>query len=148
MNLEQLSKNKYVRAGAIAGGAYLLYTLVRKVLLPSTTVKAAKDDEKKFKAAGQKQSYTDGQYKIFADAIYSAGFDVMFGTDEDTIYSVMDKMNNDLDVSKLIQAFGTRRIEFSTRNDSLAGFLRSELDSSEMQKVNNILSGKNIKYRF
>jgi len=26
--------------------------------------------------------------------------------------------------------------------------LRSELDSSEMQKVNNILSGKNIKYRF
>jgi hypothetical protein len=57
-------------------------------------------------------------------------------------------MQNDLDVSKLIQAFGMRRIEFSTRTDSLAAFLRSELDSSELQKVNNILASKNIKYRF
>ena len=148
MNLEQLSKNKYVRAGAVAGGAYLLFRAVKTLFFPGTTVRAAKEDEKSFKAAGQKQSYTDGQYKIFADAIYSAGFDALFGTDEDTIYGVFNRMNNDLDVSKLIQAFGMRRIEFSTRTDSLAGFLRSELDSSELQKVNNILASKNIKYRF
>lgn len=148
MNLKELSENKYVRYAAVAGGAYLLYKGVKTLFFPGTTVKAAQEDEKAFKAAGQKQTYTDGQYKIFADSIYSAGFDVLFGTDEDTIYSVMNRMQNDLDVSKLIQAFGTRRIEFSTRTDSLAGYLRSELDSSEMGKVNSILANKNIKYRF
>jgi hypothetical protein len=95
-----------------------------------------------------KPSFVDSQYKIFADAIYSAGFDVLFGTDEDAIYAVFKRMNNDLDVNKLIVAFGSRRIEFSTRTDSLGGFLQSELNTKELGIINKILQDKNIKYRF
>jgi hypothetical protein len=57
-------------------------------------------------------------------------------------------MNNDLDVNKLIVAFGSRRIEFSSQSASLGGFLSSELDEKEREEINKILKAKNIKYKF
>ena len=148
MNLKEITKNKYFVYGAVGVGAYLLYRGVRKALGFNTTVDAAKKDQAELVRAGQRASYVDSQYKIFADAIYSAGFDVLFGTDEDAIYNVFNRMNNDLDVNKLIVAFGARRIEFSTRVESLSEFLRSELDDKEIGNINKILSTKNINYRF
>jgi hypothetical protein len=148
MKLNELTKNKYFVYSAVGVGAYLLYKGIKKALGYNTTVDAAKKDQAELIRSGQKASYVDSQYNIFADAIYSAGFDVLFGTDEDAIYSVFNRMNNDLDINKLIVAFGARRIEFSTRVESLAEFLRSELDDREIQQVNKILSSKNIKYRF
>ena len=148
MKLKELTQNKYFIYGAVGVGAYLLYQGAKKLLGFNTSVEAAKSDQAKLIQQGQKASYLDSQYKVFADAIYSAGFDVLFGTDEDAIYSVFNKMNNDLDVNKLIVAFGARRIEFSTRVESLAQFLRSELDDREIEQINKILSTKNIKYRF
>lgn len=148
MNLKEITKNKYFVYGAVGIGAYLLYKGIRKALGLSTAVDAAKKDQADLVKAGQKASYIDSQYKLFADAIYSAGFDVLFGTDEDAIYAVFNKMNNDLDVNKLIIAFGARRIEFSTRVEGLAQFLTSELDASEIANINKILGSKNINYRF
>lgn len=148
MNLKEITKNKYFVYGAVGIGAYLLYKGIRKALGLSTAVDAAKKDQADLVKSGQKASYIDSQYKLFADAIYSAGFDVLFGTDEDAIYAVFNKMNNDLDVNKLIIAFGARRIEFSTRVEGLAQFLTSELDASEIANINKILGSKNINYRF
>lgn len=148
MKINELTKNKYFVYGAVGVGAYLLYKGIKKALGYNTTVDAAKKDQAELIRSGQRPSYVDSQYKIFADAIYSAGFDVLFGTDEDAIYSVFNRMNNDLDINKLIVAFGARRIEFSTRVESLSEFLRSELDDREVEQVNKILSSKNIKYRF
>lgn len=148
MNLKEITKNKYFVYGAVGIGAYLLYKGIRKALGLSTAVDAAKKDQADLVKAGQKASYIDSQYKLFADTIYSAGFDVLFGTDEDAIYAVFNKMNNDLDVNKLIIAFGARRIEFSTRVEGLAQFLTSELDASEVANINKILASKNINYRF
>lgn len=148
MNLKEITKNKYFVYGAVGVGAYLLYKGVKKALGFNTTVDAAKKDQAEMIRSGQRASYVDSQYKIFADAIYSAGFDVLFGTNEDAIYSVFNRMNNDLDVNKLIVAFGARRIEFSTRVESLSEFLRSELDDKEIGNINKILGTKNINYRF
>jgi len=129
-------------------GGYLLFRGVKKLVTKEGAVDEAKKDEKKLVAKGVKPTYTEGQYMLFADRIYTAGIDAFFGTDEDAIYSVFGNMKNDLDVNKLIQAFGERRIEFSMRKATLGAFLSSELDSEEMNKINNILSTKGIKYRF
>ena len=93
-----------------------------------------------------KASYPDAVYSNLADAIEQACLG--FGTDEQIIYQVFSKMNNDLDVAKLIVAYGTRRIEFTLEMGTLAQVLVSELDSSEIANVNNILSKKGITYRF
>lgn len=148
MNTPKLPENKYLRYalfGAVGYGAYKLFSALFSA--KSTTVSQAANDEKKFKAQGEKQSYADGQYNVFADSLYSA-FIYWAGTDEDTIYSIMDKMKNNLDVSKLIQAFGTRRQEFTTMQYSLGAFITDEMGTSEVAKINQIFANKGITYRF
>ena len=88
-----------------------------------------------------------GNYTQFADQIYAAVLTV-FGTDEAAIYSVFNKMQNNLDVAQLIKAFGKRRLEFSTTMAELGAHLTEDLDTSELNKLNSILAAKNITYRF
>ncbi len=91
----------------------------------------------------------DSAYKGYADSIYAArSANNIFGTDEDAIYSVFKKMNNDLDVAKLITAFGQRRLSFSLNSANLGGFLTDELDATELGIVNSGLRSKGIKYQF
>ena len=152
MKIKDITKNlttkKVLIYGAVGVGAYLLYRGVKKALGFSTAAVAALQEQSEFKKQGMKQSYVDSQYKLFADSIYSAGFDILFGTDEDAIYEVFKRMNNDLDVNKLIVAFGSRRLEFSTQVSSLGGFLSSELDEKERGEINKILKAKSINYKF
>lgn len=89
---------------------------------------------------GTKLSYQDTQYQNMADALYEA-MDGM-GTDEDTIYSVFYKMNNKADVLKLILIFGEKE------GENLPQWLHSDLNFSEISKINSILSTKNIDYSF
>lgn len=145
---KNLNREKILIYGAVGVGAYFLYKGIRKALGFSTATVVALKEQNEFIKQGMRPSFVDSQYKLFADTIYSAGFDVLFGTDEASIYAVFRRMNNDLDVNKLIVAFGTRRIEFSTASASLGGFLSSELDEKERGEINKILQAKNIKYRF
>lgn len=145
---KDLAKNKYVKIGAAVGGAYILYRVIRSAARPATAPNVAKDDVSKFMREGQRQSYPNGQYHIFADAIYSAGFDYLFGTDDTAMYSIFSQMNNNLDVAKLIVAFGTRRKELSGQSGSLGEFIASEMNSGERAKINKILASKGISYRF
>jgi hypothetical protein len=71
-----------------------------------------------------------------------------WGTDEQAIYDVFNLMKNNIDVALLIKAFGKRRVEFSTQDQELGAHLSNDLDSSEITKINNILSSKGITYRF
>jgi len=142
MTLNETLKKPVVKYAAIGAGVYLLYRVV-KGFIPSTSLSAAQQAVKK----GPTPSYPELQYKIFADSIYQAGM-VIGGTDEDTIYNVFASMKNDTDVAKLIIAFGKRRIEFSFMDGTLAEFLTSELDSTEIKQVNKILSSKGINYKF
>jgi hypothetical protein len=97
-------------------------------------------------AAGIKQTYTNTTYDQLADRIETAGKGG-FGTDEAAIYSVFNLLKNDVDFLKLSQAFGQRRIEFSTLYNNLAGYLQSELNATELNKVNAIMEKNKLKSR-
>lgn len=109
----------------------------------------AKKDERELESEGEKATFMDQQYKGFADSIYAARIaNNLLGTDEDVIYGVFKKMKNNLDVAKLITAFGTRRLSYSFTSGNLGGFLNDELDSDELNIINTDLRSKGIKYQF
>jgi hypothetical protein len=131
---------------AVIAGAALYFG--SKLLKKSPTAEARKD-ERELESEGEKATYMDQQYKGYADSIYSARIaNNLFGTDEDVIYSVFKKMKNNLDVAKLITAFGTRRLSYSFTSANLGGFLNDELDENEMNIINTDLKSKGIKYQF
>lgn len=91
-------------------------------------------------------SYPKSQYTTWANILESAMFKM--GTDEDSIYNVFRKMNNDDDVKALITAFGSRRQELQLYSSTLGEWLTRELDESELTELNEILSNKNINFSF
>lgn len=95
---------------------------------------------------GQIPSYSNTTYNQLADRIEAAGKSG-YGTDEEAIYSVFRLLKKDIDYLKLVQAFGTRRLEFSTIYANLGGFLSSELSASEIDKVNQIMESKGLTAR-
>jgi hypothetical protein len=146
-NLKEATLNKPLVWLTIIGlGGYALYKLGAAIAKRLTLDNANKDiiDAKK---SGQVASYPTGTYSQLADKIYSA---VMYtwGTDEQAIYDVFNQMKNNLDVALLIKAFGKRRVEFSTLDQELGAHLSNDLDSTEINKINNILSSKGINYKF
>lgn len=141
-----IKENKVVQYGLIAGGLYLGYKLISWITSGNTTAQAI-NEINKLQKSGVKPTYPDSNYSQWANAIYSAGFNTL-GTDEQTIYDICKKMVNDLDVAKLIVAFGEQRVEFSFQELPLGAWLRTELSASEINVINNIFAQRNIKYRF
>lgn len=127
-------------------GGYFLYR-IGSVLADKLNLSNAEKDIQDAEKAGQTPSYSSATYSQLADKIYAA---VMYtwGTDEQAIYDVFNQMKTNLDVALLIKAFGKRRLEFSTQEMELGGHLSNDLDSSEISKLNDILSSKGITYRF
>ena len=137
-----------IAVGVVGGIGFAIYKISKKgkeLLKPDE----AKKDIKKLEEIGQTPTYMEAQYVGFADAIYAArGCNNFFGTDEDAIYNVFRKMVNDIDVAKLIEKFGERRLCFSFTESTLGGFLSSDLDQDEIKIINDILEKKGIKYKF
>jgi len=144
-SLQESIFSKPLTWAIIAGaGIYVVSRFFKKDPLATE-----KKDESKLISEGQKPTYLDTAYKGYADSIYTArSANNFLGTDEDAIYSVFQKMKNDLDVAKLITAFGERRLSFSLTSANLGGFLNDELDSTELGIINSGLRSKNIKYQF
>lgn len=106
--------------GVVAvGGLVLVYMVGRqvwKLIKPKSEqeqsnkeiVQGAKDDIRTFEQQGQKQSFSNLQYDQFANTIYN-GMRYAVGDDYGTVEITMKKMKNNLDVAKLIQAFGSRQ---------------------------------------
>jgi hypothetical protein len=134
---------------AVAGvGAYAIYRVVKAVSKGGGDTGGQKQDVKEFEKQ-MTATYPEGSYFGFADAIYAArAGNNIFGTDEDAIWDVFRKMKNDLDIAKLIKAFGSKRLSFSLQSAGLGGYLSDEMDTEEINKINQILAGNNIKYRF
>lgn len=146
-SLKEATLNKPLVWLTILGiGGYFLYR-IGSALADKLNLSNAEKDILDAQKAGQTPSYSSATYSQLADKIYSA---VMYtwGTDEQAIYDVFDQMKNNLDVAMLIKAFGKRRLEFSTQDLELGAHLSNDLDSSEISKLNNILSSKGITYRF
>jgi len=146
-SLKEATLNKPLVWLTIIGiGGYSLYR-IGKAISKKLNGSNAEQDIIDAKKAGQTPSYSSATYSQLADKIYAA---VMYtwGTDEQAIYDVFNKMNSNLDVAMLIKAFGKRRVEFSTQDMELGAHLSNDLDSSEISKLNSILSSKGINYQF
>lgn len=150
-------------AKGVAGVA-LLGIAVALGLTIKNTIKTARDKKKSAETAkaasteldtlaknGVKPSYTQTQYKIWADALFECynGYGTCTG---DTIFV---KMKNDADVLALVLAYGSRTISSGKWNvfvaDTQGGLsvaIRSELSVSQIEALNKILSSKGIKYQF
>jgi len=135
------------RLGITLIGGFIVFKKVRgfwdKI---KTTPESAKSDEKKFIEQGQVATYPDASYTGWADIIYNEYFNSVWSSFSDVKY-IFEKMQNDLDVSKLIQAFGKRRILFSTGTGDLQTII-IKIDDDAPQQVNQIFETKGIKYRF
>lgn len=88
----------------------------------------------------QAVSLNEATAKALADKIHEAMDG--WGTDEDAVYEVMNKMNSRSDVVLLIKTFGIRD------GKNLVQWITSELNASERAKVNNILQTNNVNYEF
>lgn len=148
-------KEYYKPIIAIGVGGVVAY-FVAQVAKRFTTESKRLIDEKKAveselaQAAKQKPlTYPDSQYQSMARVIQIAGFDV--GTDEQAIYNTFRLLKNNADYLALTQAWGkpTRKVyEWGIGRDmTLQQFLRWEMDSKEIAKINAILKARNIKYR-
>jgi hypothetical protein len=87
-------------------------------------------------AQGVQRTYTDSQYKTFASKLFTAMSGA--GTDEDAIYAVYRKMENDVDIIHLNNAFGDKD------GYDLSEWLYDDLNTVEIEKVNKILLDKGI----
>lgn len=123
----------------IAGVAVYFGSRLIKKLTAARPIEDVKDDVTKLRRT-QVPNYTDGQYNQFGQVLYTAMKGL--GTDEDAIFRVFGYMRNDIDVAKLIVAFGVKD------NDTLGAWLQDDLSSADMAKINRILSSKGIKYQF
>lgn len=111
----------------------------------------------KAQKSGLKQSYTDANYNTFANTIYN-GMRYAVGDDYGTVEKTMKSMNNDLDVAKLIAAFGARQnymfgIPSGSKMD-LFTFIQSELGNEylgltnyRVKNINEDWKKKGITYR-
>lgn len=111
--LPQWAKGVVIVAGVGAIGL-VGYKLYRKAF-PSDTEKKAKEfintinsDIQKWKKQGLTPSYPQGQYLTFASSAYE-GMRYCAGDDYAATEDVMKKMQNNLDVALLIEAFGVRQ---------------------------------------
>jgi hypothetical protein len=146
-SLKEATLNKPLVWLTILGvGAYALYKL-GSAIGKKLTLSNADADIRSAQKTGESASYSSATYSQLADKIYAA---VMYtwGTDEQAIYDAFNLMKNNIDVAMLIKAFGKRRLEFSTQDAELGAHLSNDLDSTEIAKINSILSSKGITYRF
>jgi hypothetical protein len=137
------------------GGSYLIYRVLDKLLKkppPSgDEPKAAEQELAQLAAQGIYPTYTNTQYESFCQALINAAWGM--GTDENGIYQVFEAMNNKADVLKLIVKFGIREwddpsIPFQYLQGTVSTLINGELNGSEKDKLNHILSAKGIDFRF
>jgi phospholipase/lecithinase/hemolysin len=133
---------------AILIGLYKLFQLLGVVSTDDERKqeKTIKKDIKKLEKEGESYSYSKTTYDGFAETIYQENQSM--NTDEEKIYEIFRKMNNELDVVALKDAFGKRRPQFDTQARDLDGFLNADLNKEEIGEINSILQRKKIKYRF
>ena len=131
--------------------------IIKKASDKAKINKDFKSDYDAFIAQGQKPTYPQTNYTLFADKIYEAGCANVFcyGTDEEAIYDVFKQMKNDVDVLLLIKAFGARMprgsvcIPFTDcPGIGLGEWLQTELSSYNFSEINNILAKNSITFKF
>jgi len=139
-----------VGVGFIVFSSYLIYKGVNKIINPpqSSSDKEAKDELKNLSKIGIKPSYSDAQFSAWCEKLAYA---LAYNTDEDAIYSIFESLKNEADILKLVEIFGSRKVEtfpFVFQEATLSEAVISAMNSSEIAELNNILKKKRINFRF
>lgn len=139
-------KNNPIKSTAfLVGGIYVL----REIFKTASNKDTADQVDQELDQSGLSLTYAISNYSLMADQLQSAMFDA--GTDEDTIYQVMQKLKNPKDLLQLIKSFGLRtyyQFGWPQGNYNLGQWFQEELTSGEKDKVNQILSANGINYAF
>jgi hypothetical protein len=154
--IEQYSKLPLVAQIGLPVGAYFL--IIKPLLLGGGTTPPPPSNQTPASAAnevtdlqnqGETLTYPVSWYNSKADSMQQAMFDA--GTDEDAIYNVFENCPKLIDVLKIIAVFGNRpyyTFGINYGNLTLSQWFAEELDSSEIDNINDILQGNGINYYF
>lgn len=116
------------------------------------------DDEiKKMERSGQKPSFNEANYNTLANTLYES-MRYAVGDDYGKVVEIMKSMKNDLDVSKIIKAFGIKQnyvfgIPTGEPQDLFTWIARelgeewAGLTSYRVTQINNDWAKKGIKYK-
>ena len=100
--------------------------------------------------AGIKPSYSDSTFEKMADDLFEAMDGI--GTDTATVFSTFKKLKNDADFIKLNAAFGVRagsdNLFGLMEDEDLAGWIKDDLSSTEITKLNGQLKAQGISKSF
>ena len=141
----------------LAVGIYIVYRLVKGASqfaqdqpFRSEEQQTANELQKLNQNPYTKQKLSDAQAKSYANKLFQAMKGL--GTDEQQIYSVFYKLQNNADFLAIQNAFGTKTVNSGNYfipdvRGTMVTCLSSELDIDETKKVNDILKAKKIKFR-
>jgi hypothetical protein len=157
----------WAKGVVFVGGALVVYMVGNKLykkVFPSAKDVANRQlltnvnsEISKFQNKGLKPSYNDSNYITFANTIYE-GMRYCVGDDYGAVEENLKKMKNDLDVAKLIKAFGQKQnycFGIPTGGEmDLFTFVKKELGNDyggltdyRLQRVNSDWTKKGITYK-
>jgi hypothetical protein len=157
-----------VVVGGLAIVGIAVYSVIKKLKTDAEIKKILKESEyandqlKKLASQGIFPTLSNTQIQSMIESIRDAVAGC--GTDEQRIYDVFSKLNNEADLNLLIKLFGVQSyepcplesqisyIKWLADNSSIGGsitqILTSELNNSELSKLNSILANKGINHKF
>jgi len=124
---------------AIGVGILLIRRAIKKKSNPDGTSSRVAPSLKDTVIQKENLTISPSDAALFANTLYGAMLD--FGTDEKTIYSIMDKISTKDDMLLVIRTFGMKQYLWGTRaafigqDYNLIGWLRFELDDKEIAKI-------------
>jgi len=147
-NLKAIKPNTLITAGIFIVIVLVVWKVWKMFFKKDDGVESAEKEIKK-----NNLTYSESNYQTYADRIENAGDNGGWpGTDEDAIYQVFREMKTKDDILQLIISFGERNYWENTwfypAKFNLSKTLYSELDNSEIEEINNIISGNGINYKF
>ena len=157
---------QWAKGAVVLGVGVVLFMVGKKlvkVVFPSEEDRRQKqlesdinNDINRYTNQGIKPTYNDSQYSLFANTIHN-GMRYCVGDDYGTVEVTMKKMINDLDVAKLIKAFGKRPdycFGIPTGEFDLITYVQKELGNDyggitnyRVRNINEDWARKGIKYK-
>jgi hypothetical protein len=157
----------WAKGVVVVGGAVVVYLVgsrVYRAVFPTEAQRKNRELEKnidseisKLQGNGKKASFSDSNYNTFANTIYNS-MRFAVGDDYSTVESTLKRMKNDLDVAKLIKAFGVKQDYFfglpTGDKMDLFTYIQKELGNEyggltnyRVKRINEDWSKKGISYQ-
>lgn len=163
MNNYYKSLPSWAKGTIIVGGAVVAFIIFKTIMnkfkenadknSALQQKKYATDEIKNLYNQGIKQTLSNSQLESICQVLAQA-FDGC-GTDNNTVFNEFDKLQNEADMQSLLKMYGVRKYDgcnwegdFYDKNLSLSGAISSEMNTTQIKKINSILGKKGIKFRF